>query len=222
MSLGIIVGKKITILFQFSNGKQLAAAGAGWAVLQWPATTASACAAGRAACSGCGWPHRLQRPAAPAGAGPRCREGQELRAMDFRIFQSTAPTNPRWSAKRDMYSRDGARSAIGMRHSSWNQAKWGFSLFGINMGWNKYGHVLKVFHVTRFMSIVQYVYRQWTACAHVIRSLIDMHAYKRKRTYVHVTVWDENVRVKSFEVLEKCKGKERRYSSCPMSPRAKY
>jgi len=34
MSIGVIVGKKITILFRFSNGKQLAAANAGWAALQ--------------------------------------------------------------------------------------------------------------------------------------------------------------------------------------------
>jgi len=33
MLIGIIVGKKITIIFQFSNGKQFAAAGDGWAVL---------------------------------------------------------------------------------------------------------------------------------------------------------------------------------------------
>jgi len=58
-----------------------------------------------------------------AGAG-----WDALRATDFHIFQSTTPTNPRRSAKRDMYSQDGARSAIGMGDSSWNRAKRGFSL----------------------------------------------------------------------------------------------
>jgi len=46
MSIGVIVGKKITILFQFLNHKQLAAAGAGWAALQRPAAPTAACAAG--------------------------------------------------------------------------------------------------------------------------------------------------------------------------------
>jgi len=48
----VIVGKKITILFQFSNGKQLAVAGAGWAALQRPAAPAQPA---RPAAAGAGW-----------------------------------------------------------------------------------------------------------------------------------------------------------------------
>jgi len=70
LSIGVIAGKKITILFQFSNGKQLAAAGAGWAALQRPAAPAAACAAGRSRCwaTGLAGPHCRQRPGA-AGYG---------------------------------------------------------------------------------------------------------------------------------------------------------
>jgi len=54
----------------------------------------------------------------PVLAGPGRCSGQEVRATDFHIFQSTTRTNPRRSAKRDTYSRDGAHSAIGTGHSS--------------------------------------------------------------------------------------------------------
>jgi len=87
-----------------------------------------------AQCPDVPWPRRLtHNPWNLPTTGSRVRacSGQELQATDFHIglFQSTTRTNPRRSVKRDMYSRDGARSAIGMGYSSWNRAKRGFSLF---------------------------------------------------------------------------------------------
>jgi len=46
-----------------------------------------------------------------------------LLAAHIPIHYAGKMANPRRSAKRDMQSRDRARSAIGMGHSSWNRAK---------------------------------------------------------------------------------------------------